>query len=221
MRIEPPKEIKEKIQFENEHWVCTEELTEEENLLLFEFNQRCADLYEEESGKLPYKVLENQNGYQNVMYRGNIYIIWFDQYMFDMYARCDNLPLKYARYNPSKYVSHGRYENFMPNHNVDLSSKLYIEGFVTDRLHDYLYCYIQEHHINSVSFAPIYSAEYGKPFRFGDHYRDSVPNGYGAFYKDNQYRVIRMDSEQGYISSMKSFDTFRTWSQYIEHDLKK
>ncbi len=220
MIIEIPEEIRAKIRFENEHWICTEELTDEENLLLFELNQKYADLCEEKNGKLPYKVLENQNGYQNVMYRGNIYIIWFDQYMFAMYARCDNLPLKYARYNNPKLILHGDYENFMPSHNADLSSRPYIEGFVTDRLHDYLYFYMQENHIDGVSLAPIYSAEYGKPFRFGDHYRESVLNGYSGFYKNNQYWIVRTDSEQGHISFLKSFDTFTAWAEGVRHTLK-
>ena len=122
----------------------------------------------------------------DIVYKDVGYHIWYDQYAGDYYGR---------RTEDGCRVNIGRYEyRNAPDNWCPLPDEQdFKNGFITDRLHDEAELLSERLGVTSPKLGWIYNAQEGKPVRYGDHYRDSIPDMWGAYYRDGSYFFVCAD----------------------------
>lgn len=136
----------------------------------------------------------------DIIYKGERYRIWYDQYMGEYYGQ--NETRQSSRFCVGRYEYRNAPDNWCPLPDP----QDFKNGFITDRLHDMAREFMEKNGYARPRCCPIYNAEYGKPFRYGDHYCDTVPDAWSIYYRDGEYFYIRTD-DSGILCCKKQFST--------------
>lgn len=148
----------------------------------------------------------------HAVYKGVPYHINYDQYMGEYFA---------TNMNTGKRMAVGRYEypdteeggssGFCP-----LPDKEYFGyGFITDMLHHMAAEFAEKKGIVRPKLCWIYNADFGKPFRVGDHYCELCPSMWNIYYRDGAYYYVHTDNE-GKLKCKMQFDTENELLEWLE-----
>lgn len=122
----------------------------------------------------------------DIIYKDVAYRLWYDQYAGEYFGSKDG---ESRRFCVGRYEYRNAPDNFNPLPDV----QDFKNGFITDRLHDEALRVAERLNITMPKLAPVYNAEEGSPVRYGDHYRDSIPDMWSVYYRDGKYYYIYAD----------------------------
>ena len=149
----------------------------------------------------------------DIIYKDEAYHLWYDQYMGEYYGKrvSDNVSVSVGRYE---------YRNAPDIWNPLPDVQDFKNGFITDRLIEEALRLAHRLDLTMPRLGCIYNAEEGKRIRIGDHYRDSIPNKWGAYYRDGAYFFVYADSS-GEIKVRREFATEEELWAAAESELLK
>ncbi|MBE6901143.1 MAG: hypothetical protein E7478_01580 [Ruminococcaceae bacterium] len=148
-----------------------------------------------------------------IVYKDIAYHLFYDQYMGEYYGRNadDNTRFCIGRYE---------YRNAPDNWNPLPNEQDFKNGFITDRLHDEASELAKKLNITALKLAPVYNAEDGKPFRYGDHYTDSIPDMWSVYYRDGKYFYIDAYKSDALRIKLELDSEEELWKRAAEELLK-
>ncbi len=147
----------------------------------------------------------------DIIYKDVAYHLFYDQYMGEYFGRKDG---ESGRFCIGRYEYRNAPDGFNPLPDV----QDFKNGFITDRLHDAAIDLKDRLGIASPKFGSIYNAEFGKPVRYGDHYRESIPDMWGVYYRDGRYFYVRGD-KSGVLQQRLEFESEDELWSTVEKEL--